>query len=311
MSNHKLLKFAVATATTLFAANAIIDKLAASKNKLSTIHGYFYSWKDDIIYYTKTGTGSPVLLIHNMNVMSSSYEWNQIIDQLSENHTVYALDLIGCGQSTKPATTYTNYLFVQLINDFCNDIIDEKCDVITSGDSASFIVMANNMHNLFNKIIMINPNDLCKMNFETTKVDMLKKQILFMPLVGTSLYNYYVNENRIKETTSNKYFLNTNADIQSYIDASYEAAHFNSSKGKYLFASILCHYTNIDMRIGLRNRSNLYIIASNRRSNSDEIISTYLEVNNEIEISYLDNSKLLPQIEEPDACMNLIEKYLK
>ena len=36
-----------------------------------------------------------------------------------------------------------------------------------------------------------------------------------------------------------------------------------------------------------------------------------IEVNNDIKISYLDNSKLLPQIEEPDACMNLIEKYLK
>ncbi|MBR1571153.1 MAG: alpha/beta hydrolase [Lachnospiraceae bacterium] len=311
MSNHKLLKFAIATATTLFAANAIIDKIASSKNKLSSMNGYFYSWKDDKIYYTKTGKGSPILLIHNMNVMSSSYEWNQIIEHLSENHTVYALDLIGCGQSTKPATTYTNYLFVQLINDFCNEIIGEKCDVITSGDSASFVIMANNMHDLFDKIIMINPNDLSKMNFETTKVDMLKKNILFMPLVGTTLYNYYVSENRIKETTANQYFLKSNSDTISYIDASYEAAHLNSSKGKYLFASIMCHYTNIDMKIGLRNRDNLYIIASNRRINSDEILSTYLKVNDKIEISYLDNSKMLPQIEEPEACMNLIEKYLK
>ena len=77
-----------------------------------------YSSRFGDIFYTKKGHGTPLLLIHDLKCAASAAEWDSIIDSLAENHTVYALDLLGCGRSEKPKMTYTNYIYVQLINNF-------------------------------------------------------------------------------------------------------------------------------------------------------------------------------------------------
>ena len=74
--------------------------------------------------------------------MSSSAEWKFLKKQLSKNHTVYCMDLLGCGCSDRPKITYTNFLYVQLISDFIKAVIKQPTDVLTSGLSGSFAVMA-------------------------------------------------------------------------------------------------------------------------------------------------------------------------
>ena len=52
--------------------------------------------------YWAEGSGSPVLLIHGLS--NSIEHWLLNIDALAEEHTVYALDLIGHGRTDKPLT---------------------------------------------------------------------------------------------------------------------------------------------------------------------------------------------------------------
>ncbi len=52
------------------------------------------------LYYSDTGTGSPVLLIHGFG--SSTYTWKNILPSLARNHRVIAVDMKGFGQSDKP-----------------------------------------------------------------------------------------------------------------------------------------------------------------------------------------------------------------
>ena len=59
-----------------------------------------------------------MLLLHDLHCASSGREWQYIEDTLAQDHTVYTLDLLGCGRSDKPAITYTNFLYVQLIVTF-------------------------------------------------------------------------------------------------------------------------------------------------------------------------------------------------
>ena len=70
--------------------------------------------------------------------LQSSMEWDKVIDTLSREHTVYTIDLLGCGKSDKPAITYTCYLYVQLLTDFIRDIIGEKTDIVATGASVFF-----------------------------------------------------------------------------------------------------------------------------------------------------------------------------
>ena len=114
------------TITGIYVYNRFIEKTATKHNLLSDLSGEYYTWKHGKIYYTKSGNGSPLLLIHDINSSASSEEWKKIIHRFEKNHTVYTLDLLGCGRSDKPAIEYTNYLYVQLLKDFIKDIIQES-----------------------------------------------------------------------------------------------------------------------------------------------------------------------------------------
>ena len=91
-----------------------IDEMLSDKN------AEYYDWHVlDQIATTKQEVDLPLLLIHDLNVTSSSYEWNQIVNQLSKTNTVCTIDLLGCGRSDKPWLTLLQIIFMSsLITDF-------------------------------------------------------------------------------------------------------------------------------------------------------------------------------------------------
>ena len=131
---HFFLLTALAAGTIHF-VNRFIDLTASMKNILKTENGNFFDWKNGKIYYTKHGSGTPVLLIHDLSPLSSSYEWCRFAKKLEKQHNVYTIDLLGCGRSEKPYLTYTNYLYVQLITDFVKEVIKDTPTVIATGSS--------------------------------------------------------------------------------------------------------------------------------------------------------------------------------
>ena len=133
------------TTISIYGINKAISVSSSMKNLLKTERGKFFNWRYGNIYYTKQGKGTPLLLIHDLNPASSSYEWEKIAKHLAKHHTVYKLDLLGCGRSEKPNMTYSNYLYVQLITDFIKNIIGAKADIISTGESSSFTLLACNM----------------------------------------------------------------------------------------------------------------------------------------------------------------------
>lgn len=69
------------------AGTALINKtikiMATSKHLLEVSHSLCYQWRFGKIHYTKTGSGSPLLLIHDLHCAASSYEWHRLIDRKS------------------------------------------------------------------------------------------------------------------------------------------------------------------------------------------------------------------------------------
>ena len=68
------------------------------------------------IHYEQAGSGPPVILIHGH---SSSWRcWRETILALSPHFTVYAIDLLGFGDSDKPGYDYTIENFARLVKGF-------------------------------------------------------------------------------------------------------------------------------------------------------------------------------------------------
>ena len=95
---------------TIHLINKFIFLSATVGDLLGNPPGTWYDWKFGKVYYTKQGDGAPLLLIHDLSVCSSGYEWKKAAPLLAKTNTVYVIDLPGCGRSEKPNLTYGELL---------------------------------------------------------------------------------------------------------------------------------------------------------------------------------------------------------
>ena len=297
-------------AVSLALLNKYIQFSATSRGLTREENSLCYKWRLGNIYYTKCGSGKPLLLIHDLHFASSGYEWESIREQLSHSYTVYTLDLLGCGRSEKPNLTYTNYLFVQLICDFIKSEIGHRTNILSTGDSAALSIMAcSNSPELFDQIMLINPSsltDCCQLPGKNAK---LYKLLLDLPLAGTLIYHIACSRSMIEEAFRTKYFYNPYTVKPVQIDRSHEAAHLGECP-KAIFSSIECRYTKCNISNALRKIDNsIFIIGGSEEPMIEATIQDYKIYNSAIESSIIPKTKHLPQLEQPDAVMDAIHMF--
>ncbi len=83
-------------------------------------------------------TKPPILLIHGFGAAIG--HWRGNIPVLAEEHTVYAIDLLGFGGSEKPPTRYSIYLWVEQVFQFWRKFIGVPMVII--GNSIGSLVAA-------------------------------------------------------------------------------------------------------------------------------------------------------------------------
>ena len=301
-----------ASAAAIYTYNNFIEKTASQKNLLSDKDGSYYEWKYGNVFYTKYGSGSPVLLIHDTDACSSSIEWNKVITKLSKNHTVYAIDLLGCGRSDKPAMEYTNYLYVQMMQGFINDVIQEKASIVASNISASFVIMTNHIDaTLIDKIVLINPASLKQMDTIPDDVTKAKKTIVQLPFIGTFVYNIMNNMQHIDTSFRTRYVSKPQLISSAMEDVYYEAAHKNGSNGRFLYSSLLGNYVNNTITHAVKSLTTpTLIIGSVEMKKYALALDDYHKVNENIDIIRITNGSLYPHMEIPEKITSLIEDFI-
>ena len=304
-----LLSAGAAVGTALI--NKYIKMSAVSRNLLAQPEPRCYRWRLGNIYYTKKGTGSPILLIHDALPGASGYEWSKIEDELAIDHTVYTVDLLGCGRSDKSSITYTNFVYVQMISDFIKKIIGQKTDVIASGFSGSFVTMAcHNEKELFNKIMLVNPPSLTQLKQMPNRKDRLLKAALEIPIFGTLVYHMIVSRDNINNLFIEKMYYNPFHVDNQMADAYYEAAHKGGYYTRFLYSSLAAKYININICHALKALDNsIYIVEGETEPNGKAVTDDYCASNPAIEVSVLKETKHLPHVEAPEAFLEQVKIF--
>ncbi len=83
--------------------------------------------------------GDPLLLVHNLYPGASHEEFEHNIAELSRSYTVYAIDLLGFGQSDAPWIKYTTGQYVTLLRDFIEKEIGRKAHVMAAGMTCAYV----------------------------------------------------------------------------------------------------------------------------------------------------------------------------
>ena len=280
-----LLFISTALGTTTLAFHVINKFIFNTSDELSEEDSSnYYNWKFGNIYYQMTGSGSPLLLIHDLNHYSSSMEWDKVIDTLSREHTVYTIDLLGCGKSDKPAITYTCYLYVQLLTDFIRDIIGEKTDIVATGASVSFVTAAcQNIADQIGHIILVCPESIRTLAKAPNHKSKLLASIINLPIYGTFIYNVGARNTALSD----------------------------SAECRYLYSSILGHYTTVNIAHCLEGlTTSIAVISGKNAPETFEKAEEYCNVLPSIEHIEIAGCGLLPQRENADAFLEQIDILL-
>ena len=313
-SKHKILTLAALTtiaAGIVHISNRVIVASSQLKEMLDFSNHNYYNWRFGKIYYTKKGSGSPLLLIHDTMPGGSGYEWSRVEDQLALEHTVYTIDLLGCGRSEKAGITYTNFLFVQIICDFIKNVIKEKTDIIASGFSCSFVTTAAayDKENI-NKIMFINPVSLVSLSKTPTQKDKIFKFLVEIPVFGTLIYHIIVSRETISDLFLDNLYYNPFHADRDIMDAYYEAAHRGGYYAKYLYSSQSAKYMNINIRHALESLDNsIYIVEGEDEPNSNSIVDDYRRINPAIETAVISCSKHFPHIENAEGFLEQVGTF--
>lgn len=311
MKNSKSLLKTTATAIgILHCINKVIDSNSVI-NTTTKSNGHYYHWKHGDIFYKVSGHGEPLLLIHDLTVFSSNYEWAQVASQLSSSYTVYAVDLIGCGKSDKPAITYTNYFYVQMIQDFVKNIIGKETKVAATGLSASFVIMADTMNqDLFNEIMLISPRSIESLKTTPTDHSKILLKLFDLPVIGKTAYYIATNKTNTEYFLTKKVFHNYLNVKPGIIKAYYDASHTSSGNGKYLLASLEGKYLHIDITNALRNaRKRIIIVNGLHDETRKSICSSYQKINKNLVFEVISDSKSLPQLENVHEMAELMHHF--
>ncbi|MSC85399.1 alpha/beta fold hydrolase [Eubacterium sp. am_0171] len=288
--------------------NRLVYYISTIDNLLYHKDEKYYDWRFGRIFYTKQGSGSPILLIHDLNVISSSYEWNKIVETLSQTNTVYTIDLLGCGRSDKPNLTYTNYLYVQLVTDFIKHIICSKTDVIATGESGTFVLMAcANDNTVIDKVMLVNPQNLVTLAKIPTKRTKLLRHFISTPIIGTFAYNMLINKRTIEDSFRSQYYYDQNKIEERSIMTCFESSHKSNTRSKYLYASMKSRFTNANVMHCLKGLTNsIFIIVGNANPENGLTANQYQNQLPSIEIIGIDKTKHLPQMESPKEFIDQI-----
>lgn len=154
------------------------------------------------LHYYEKGQGFPIILVHGIG--QSFYTWRKNIDELSENHRVIALDLLGYGYSDKPDIGYSISDHANMILALMDSLKIEKAHIIGFSSGAIFCLdfLIRNSDRV-EKLVIISPGGLTK-NYP------FSIRMLASPTFGkffSGMLNYAGVRNILEDTFFDKTFV--------------------------------------------------------------------------------------------------------
>jgi pimeloyl-ACP methyl ester carboxylesterase len=152
------------------------------------------------IAYYQRGMGDPLVLVHGVYPGASHHEFRRNIDSLSRQFTVYALDLLGFGESDMPRLTYTAQIYQLLLREFVVEVIGKRTHVVGSGVSCGAVVsLAVYDDLLVDRIVLIDPLvDPTQTDTPPSLANKLQQFLLGTLSMGVGLYETVSSEFEIK-----------------------------------------------------------------------------------------------------------------
>jgi len=171
------------------------------------------------VVYHESGAGQPLVFVHNIGFGASSFEWAKVYPEFAARHRVIALDLIGFGESARPAVRLTAADCVRTLAEFLRSFEWPQPPVlVSSGWSAGLCVYLATQHpELVSRLILHMPNGTGEIGSHFLSV--FSRWLYRTPLLARFLYrNQLSTKSSVAQWLRKAVFLEPSAVTEEMID---------------------------------------------------------------------------------------------
>lgn len=162
---------------------------------------FFYSWKNYRCAYEaqfprqKATTGTPIVLVHPIGVGLSRQFWYPFCQEWYESgrtNPIYNPDLLGCGESDRPAVAYSPKDWAQQLQCFIQTVIQKPVILIVQGALLPVgVELIKRQPNLIERLVLSGPPAWKLMATATSPTQQkLVWNLFFNTLAGNLFYRY-------------------------------------------------------------------------------------------------------------------------
>ena len=186
----------------------------------------YYRWRGGDLAYSVAGEGKALLLVHGVYAGASSLEFRKNFEELSKSFRVYALDLLGCGMSERPARRYEPEDVTSQIEDFVREEIGDKVHLVASSLSAAIVVPAAvRSPRLFKKLVLICPTGYGTLNRRSAWLGDVILGLFLGPVLGNTLYHAIVSRWGLRYYLGNLAYFHSDLVTEDLIEDYYRTSH--------------------------------------------------------------------------------------
>lgn len=267
-----------------------------------------YRWRGFDVAYAELGDPADrdLVLLHGIHAAASGHEFFANVEALAEDYHVIVPDLPGFGHADRPALFYSASLYVTFVGDFLADRTDEPPVVVASSLTGSYAAQAARDVDV-DELLLLCPSD----GASGTRRRWLRS-LLRAPLVGQAIFNALVSKPAIRHFHADHGVADLDRYPDEVIDYEWRSAH--QPGARFAPASFVSGYldpeesladvlVDVEAPVTLVWGRDAEIVPLEEGRDLAEAADARLVV--------IDDSKLLPHAEHPDAFREALEESIR
>lgn len=267
----------------------------------------YFTWQGHRIATYSAGAGSPILLIHSINAAASAFEMRKPFADLSDSFRVHSLDLLGYGNSDRPARRYRATDYVQLIATQLARIGEPTTLIASSLGAAYAVAVADRWPQLVKSLILICPVGISQLAGTPGPVAYAFHNLLYGP-AGRLIFRLLTSR------AGTRYFLKQQAyhDPAQITPETLDGFYTASRRPGAHYAPI-CFLTgllncNIQAAFARLTQPTLLVWGAYGRTTPPQKAREFIAANTHVQSEVIDNCSMLLQDEQP-AAFNQLARY--
>lgn len=207
--------------------NAVVARRAKRLPPSSSRSVDRYRWSGGEVRFRRLGQdGPPVVLIHSLGPGHSGEQWRPVAERLAADHEVFVPDLVGWGRSERPAITYDNEFYVELLLDFLSDVVGRRTSLVAAGLPAAYAIQtAVDLPEQVASLGLVVPLGLDLHGDEPDLKDALVHRMLRLPILGTSALNLFTSRAGLRHHLRREVFSDPDQVSEELVEQHYQSSH--------------------------------------------------------------------------------------